>query len=333
MARLSSPIENINDHYTVVVVGSGYGGGVAASRLARAGQQVCVLERGNEFQPGEYPDTEMESLAEMQTDLPEGHIGSRTGLYDFRVNDDINVFVGCGLGGTSLVTANVSLPADPRVFEDHRWPQALREHVNTVLADGYQHAEKMLKPTPYPEDFPPLLKLDALEKSAAYMDEPFYRPPINVTFEDGVNQVGVEQHACALCGDCVSGCNYGAKNTILMNYLPDAKNHGAEIYTQVSVQRVELKGNRWLVHYQTLESGREKFNAPTMFVGADIIILAAGTLGTTEISPATSMCWPLRPTMTRSSMASALASVHRTKSTRSVPASPGSLICATGRRS
>lgn len=283
MARLSSPIENIKDHYTVVVVGSGYGGGVAASRFARAGQQVCVLERGKEYQPGEYPDTEMESLAEMQMDSPQGHIGSHTGLYDFRVNDDINVFVGCGLGGTSLVNANVSLPADPRVFEDHRWPQALREHVNTVLADGYRHAEKMLKPTPYPTDFPPLPKLNALEKSAAFMHEPFYRPPINVTFEDGVNHVGVEQHACALCGDCVSGCNYGAKNTVLMNYLPDAKNHGAEIYTQVSVRRVERKDDRWLVHYQLLESGREKFDAPTMFVSAGIVILAAGTLGTTEI--------------------------------------------------
>ena len=84
----------------------------------------------------------------------------------------------------------------------------------------------MLKPTPYPDSFPKLPKLQAHEKSAAHLDEKFYRPPINVTFEDGVNHVGVEQKACKLCGDCVSGCNYSAKNTVLMNYLPDAKNHG-----------------------------------------------------------------------------------------------------------
>ncbi len=56
MARLSSPIETLKEHYAVVVIGSGYGAAIAASRLARAGKQVCVLERGREFQPGEYPN-------------------------------------------------------------------------------------------------------------------------------------------------------------------------------------------------------------------------------------------------------------------------------------
>lgn len=283
MARLSSPIENLKNHYTVVVVGSGYGGGIAASRLARAGQQVCVLERGKEFQPGEYPNTETTALGEMQVDLPQQHVGSRTGLYDFHVNSDINVFVGCGLGGTSLVNANVSLKAEPRVFDDIRWPKALRDDVNTLLAQGYQRAQAMLKPNPYPENFPPLPKLQALEKSSKYLNEKFYRTPINVTFQDGVNHVGVEQKECNLCGDCVSGCNNHAKNTVLMNYLPDAKNHGAEIYTQVSVRRIEHQDGRWLVHYQLLNAGQEKFDAPTMFVSADIVILAAGTLGSTEI--------------------------------------------------
>ncbi|MBI3797519.1 MAG: GMC family oxidoreductase, partial [Deltaproteobacteria bacterium] len=283
MARLSAPIENLKPHYTVVVVGSGYGGAIAASRLGRAGQRVCVLERGKEFQPGEYPNTETTALREMQVDAPEGHLGSRTGLYDLHVNKDIHVFVGCGLGGTSLVNANVALRAEPRVFDDPRWPQALRDDLTTALADGYRRAEEMLKPTPYPDDFPTLPKLQALEKSAAEFDGKFYRPPINVMFAEGVNHVGVEQHTCTLCGDCVSGCNYGAKNTVLMNYLPDAKNHGAEIYTQVSVRRIERKENRWLVHYELLDVGREKFAAPTLFVSADIVILAAGTLGSTEI--------------------------------------------------
>jgi cholesterol oxidase len=284
MARLSNSIENLKNHYTVVVIGSGYGGGIAASRLARAGQSVCILERGKEFQSGEYPDTELKAIEQIQVDLPNKHIGSKTGLYDFHVNQDINVFVGCGLGGTSLINANVSLRAERRVLEDTRFPQKLRNDIDTLLAEGYQRAEEMLKPTPYPEvGFPPLPKLTALEKSADFLNEKFYRPPINVTFQDGVNHVGVEQKKCNLCGDCVTGCNNKSKNTTLMNYLPDGKNHGAEIYTCISVQWVERQEDKWLIHYQLLGSGRDKFQAPTMFISADIVILAAGTLGSTEI--------------------------------------------------
>lgn len=287
MTRLSSPIANIKAHYTAVVVGSGYGGGIAASRLARAGQRVCVLERGKEFQPGEYPDTLPEAIKEMQADLPDRHIGPHTGLYDLRVNDNINVFVGCGLGGTSLINANVSLRAEPRVFDDQRWPGAIREEAakktDTALEKGYRHAEEMLKPVPYPGSFPSLAKLEAHRKSGTALNERFYRPPINVTFEDGVNHVGVTQSACTLCGDCISGCNYGAKNTVLMNYLPDARNHGAEIYTEVSVRRVERAANGWRVYFEPYGLGREKFDAPEMFVAADIVVLGAGTLGSTEI--------------------------------------------------
>ena len=69
MARLASPIETLKEHYAVVVIGSGYGAAIAASRLARAGKQVCVLERGREFQPGEYPNRSTEAVAEMQSSL------------------------------------------------------------------------------------------------------------------------------------------------------------------------------------------------------------------------------------------------------------------------
>src|ERR1039458_2421328 len=103
MARLSSPIEDIKDHYTVVVIGSGYGGGIAASRMARAGQSVCVRHGGKEFQPGESPDTEVEAWREVQTRLPDCDVGPPTGLYDFVVGNDINVFLGCGLGGDGPV--------------------------------------------------------------------------------------------------------------------------------------------------------------------------------------------------------------------------------------
>lgn len=286
MARLSLPIENIKNHYTVVVIGSGYGGGIAAARLARAGQQVCVLERGKEFFPGDFPSTIPEAAANSQFDTPRGHSGSETNLFDFHANDDINVLVGCGLGGTSLINANVAIEADPRVFQNPAWPKALVLDLNDGVAAGYKRAREMLKPVPYPDKLPPLKKLSAHEKSAKYMKEDFYRTPIAVTFEqntDGLNHVGVEQSPCILCGDCTSGCNHTAKNTVQMNYLPDARNHGAEIFTEANVRYLVRQAGKWVVHFKATGMGREKFDAPTLFVRADIVILAAGTLGSTEI--------------------------------------------------
>ncbi|MCP4360869.1 MAG: choline dehydrogenase [Chloroflexi bacterium] len=283
MARLSSSIVDIKDHYQIIVIGSGYGGSIAASRLARAGQQVCLLERGKEIQPGEYPDTESETTQETQFNLPSMHMGSHTALNHYHINDDMTVLVGCGLGGTSLINANAALRVDPRIFNDS-WPEAFRNDVDTLLADGYDRAEEMLKPIPYPKkQFPKLLKLEALKKSAKAMNATCYRVPLNITFKDGVNHVGVEQKKCKLCGDCMAGCNYRAKNTTLMNYLPDARNHGAEIFTEASVRYIERQNNRWVVHYQVLDSGAEKFDAPTLTVSANIVVLAAGTLGSTEI--------------------------------------------------
>ena len=121
----------------------------------------------------------------------------------------------------------------------------------------------MLKPTPLPDTIT-LPKNEALKESGKLWPGAFSRPPINVTFEDKVNHAGVEQRACTLCGDCVSGCNYSAKNTVLMNYLPDAHNHGAEIFTRTLVLYVERSGDRWLVHFFTLETGQERFDAPPL---------------------------------------------------------------------
>ena len=285
MARISRPIEDISQHYDVVVIGSGYGGSIAASRMARAGRKVCLLERGREYLPGEYPATAKDGLREIQYNTPLGHIGSRLGLFELHINDDMNALVGCGLGGTSLINANVSLRPNARLWDDPRWLAAIRDDLPTLLEDGYRRAAEMLQPTPVPDDFPDLAKLKALEDSARElgMSDKFYRPPINVTFQDGINQAGVEQKRCIGCGDCVSGCNHLAKNTTLMNYLPDAANHGAEIFTGVNVQSIGRKNGRWLVSYEIVGVGRESFNAPELFLSADLVIVAAGAIGSTAI--------------------------------------------------
>ena len=107
--RLSLPHDAIRPAYDVVVVGSGYGGGVAASRLARAGQSVCVIEKGKEFLTGEFPSRLPELRRELQLNGGKMRSGSRTGLFDFRLGADIHVLVGCGLGGGSLINAGVAL--------------------------------------------------------------------------------------------------------------------------------------------------------------------------------------------------------------------------------
>ncbi|SHE43940.1 cholesterol oxidase [Fodinibius roseus] len=283
MERLSLPVEQMKEHYRVVVVGSGYGGSISASRMARAGQSVCLLEKGKELHPGEYPDREAEATKEMQMDLEGKHVGPETGLYDFRFNEDINVFQGCGLGGTSLVNANVSLPPKDWVMASEEWPSALQADRKT-LDECFRLAKNMLKPTPYPGDWRTPAKLKAMESASGNWEKgAFYRPPINVNFEQGENHAGVFQNACNGCGDCVTGCNYAAKNTTLMNYLPDARNHGAEIFTEAAVDRIERHREQWVVRYKIMNAGGKKFGESTNFVTADIVILAAGTLGTTEI--------------------------------------------------
>lgn len=286
MNFLSLPSGDIKPAYDIVVIGSGYGGGISASRLSRAGKKVCVLERGKEIQPGEYPATLTEAMQQMQVRTSEKHIGSATGLYDLHVHEGISVLVGCGLGGTSLINANVSIKPEERVFEDVRWPVELQHEYSdpqSMLSKGYTLAKEMLKAAPLPENIQ-LNKLNTLKKSADALGEKMYRTDINVNFEvDGLNHVGVEQKPCNLCGDCCSGCNYSAKNTTLFNYLPDAVAHGAEIFTQTSVSHIEKKGAKWLVHYYPLNTGENNFDAATLFVEADIVILSAGTLGSTEI--------------------------------------------------
>lgn len=287
MARLSSKLSELKDRYSIVVIGSGYGGGIAASRLARAGQQVCVLERGREFQAGEFPDTELEGGAQSQATIPHFEkirIGSSLALMDWHIERDFNVLRGCGLGGTSLINANVSIEADPKVFESPRWPRELIADLDTRLREGYRRAREVLDPKPYPDDWPRLPKLEMHAASAKRMGERFVRVPINVSFEDRTNAFGVELRKCRLCGDCVTGCNHSAKHTVAATYLPDAWNHGAEIFTQIHVDWLERRADGWAIHYTPVKAGCEMFSQiGKRTVSADIVILAAGSLGSTEI--------------------------------------------------
>lgn len=270
---LSKPLDELRPHYDAVVVGSGYGGGVAASRLSRAGLKVCVLERGREIPVGSFPARLSEARRELQVSSGGKRLGAATGLFDVRLAGDIDVLMGCGLGGTSLINANVCLRPDARVFDDPIWPDDIRD--DGLLAEGYARAERMLRPAEYTDGTVP--KLKAMETAAAAFGAPLGRTPLHIAFADGGNAAGVMQQACTACGDCCGGCNVGAKTTVQLTYLPDAVSHGAEIFTECPVRSVrKLDGGRWEV---LLGSNKGKRTSIT----AAVVVLGAGTLGSTEI--------------------------------------------------
>src|SRR5262249_56733503 len=135
-------LDGLKPRYDVLVVGSGYGGGVAASRLARAGKRVAVLERGREFLTGEFPSRFPDLRSELQLTGKRLRMGSPTGLYDVRFGEDMHVLIGCGLGGGSLIHAGVRLrPHDP-VFPHRRSPHYVPPA--QWLAQGYARAIRWL---------------------------------------------------------------------------------------------------------------------------------------------------------------------------------------------
>lgn len=281
MKKISQDIQNIKPRYDVVIVGSGYGGGVSAARLSDAGQKVCVLERGREFLPGDFPARFPELRKELQVTGAGMHMGSPTALYDIRLGSDMHVLVGCGLGGGSLVNAAVAFRPDDRVFDDEIWPGQLRQ--DGLLDEGYARADRWLRPARY-QDAENITKFKVLQKSGkdGVGSEPV-KAPVAISFEDIKNPAGVEQPACTLCGDCCSGCNIGAKNTVAMTYLPYAQSKGAEIFTETSVHSVEKTEDGWRVYFEPSGSKHKNQSLPEQYVEADIVILSAGTLGSTEI--------------------------------------------------
>lgn len=279
MTRLSRPLDDIEKHYDTVVIGSGYGGGVAASRIARAGQSVCVLERGREFANGEFPARFPDMKNELYIHGKKHTIGSETALFDYCHGQHMHVLTGTGLGGGSLVNAAVALKPDERVFQKERWPNEILS--GDELNEGFKRANHMLRPVA-DEKASTHTKYRALAKGAEATGGKMIDTPVVISFKDQINPAGVEQAACTLCGDCCSGCNVGAKNTVNLTYLPDAHRFGAHIFTKTKVTHIEKHDEHWLVYYHTFDTkGRAEKTICT--VKASTIVLAAGTLGSTAI--------------------------------------------------
>jgi cholesterol oxidase len=305
LSRRFTDCEN-GSEFDVVIVGTGYGGAVAASRIARAKDRsgkplkIAVLERGKEFRLGEYPTSVSDLPNRVWIDSPAGTAGLEAdALFDIRINEGVNVLSGRGLGGTSQINANVALPPDPRVFQDKAWPSAIRANAE-ALGPYFLLAEEMLQPRPYPTERRELNKLKGLREFYSYLakngnpDAEFSRPPLTINFDRNYKHptTGVKQAACTDCGNCIAGCNEGAKSTLTVNYLQDAKTQGKENLTIFSLCTVTHllpnpnhaanagrgSGKRWRVSFR--DTGHRMRRG---YFDADIVILAGGVLGTTEI--------------------------------------------------
>ncbi len=279
--------ERLAGPYDVIVVGSGYGGAITAARLANAPLnpklKICVLERGQEWPIGSFPDT-IEHVAEQAYNATLNPLG----LYQVDVHTAIVIIRGSGLGGTSLVNANVAIRPEPDCFDT--WPAAIRQAAQIPegnagsLWNYYRRAESTLGVGPHPNGLQ-LLKIQALQKRATELGKKVELLNIAVNFDqegpvftrDGKS---VMRRKCINCGDCMTGCNVGAKNTVYMSYLPLAKLGGAQIFTQTAVRHVEKSNQGWAV---SVRRHKNRFAFEDATLVASNVVLAAGTLGSTEI--------------------------------------------------
>ena len=276
---LATPWEQRRKRYDFVIIGSGYGGAITAARLAAADihpkPTVCILERGKEWTADDFPETLDGVIGATRSDL------NPLGLFELLNHPDISVIKGSGLGGTSLINANVAIKPDREVFERFNWPASI---TFDVLDHYYDIARGVLASAQHPKTLkePKLAKFKALEVRAAELGIPAESLYINVNFTiKGKNQYGVEQNPCIDCGNCVTGCKVGAKNTLMMNYLPMAKNAGATIFTQAKVEYLEKRPDgTWRIHGKHV-NGFQDSDDFTMDAGE--IVMAAGSLNTTEI--------------------------------------------------
>jgi len=278
-APLANPISDLRDSYGVVVIGSGYGGAILGARLAQ-GRSLCILERGREWIPGTFPDNFDDIVKAVRA--PHRPLG----LYDYHIHRDVDVFVGSGLGGTSLINANVVIQPDNDLFDHPRWPAEIRQDRDAgTLEEYFAAVRQMLQIETYGGDLPALRKLEAHRKSTNARGASYADVDVAVNFRryaDQPNHVGVHQRLCTLCGDCITGCNVRAKNTLYMNYLPLAKQRGAQMFTQVEVNYlIKLPDGGYVVQY-TYHADHGQSSRQGV-LRASMVVLAAGALGSPEI--------------------------------------------------
>ena len=277
--------------YDAIVIGSGFGGAVTACRLAEKGMSVCVLERGRRWQPQDYPRSPDDPWW-WSGDEPQKH----NGWIDLQFYDDMAVAQGCGVGGGSLIYANVFVEAEPFSFEDG-WP---KEITYEGLRPYYQKTGEMLNVQTLPDNqWTERTKMMKIAADATGYGDRFRMLPLAVTFNEDwsyeqddpfnedksqrhTNAQGMTQGTCIHCGNCDIGCSVQAKNTLDLNYIPQAEKHGAMIKPLHLVSKITpLDTGGYRVDFDRIDPDSEKLFAGSL--NARKVIVAAGTMGSNEL--------------------------------------------------
>jgi cholesterol oxidase len=257
------------ESFDVVVIGSGFGGGITACRLAEAGHRVCVLERGRRFAGEDFIDDPADAPKLLWHDKV-----NPGGMFDVRLLRDVSVICAAGVGGGSLVYANVQLRAPAEVFK-RDWPAAI---TRAGLDPWYDMTEAALDPVTTPAD-PALPKIRAFAAAGARAGSAAELLPIAVHFGEARDHPfsGVRQQGCENLGRCDLGCPVHAKNTVDITYLARAEQLGAEVRPLHLVTKLERAGTGWRVRFRHLGGGADGSVEGTR------LVLAAGTLGSTRL--------------------------------------------------
>jgi cholesterol oxidase len=200
-------------------------------------------------------------------------------MFDIRIMRDVAVVTGAGVGGGSLVYANVQLRAPDEIFDDPAWPAAIDA---AELDRFYTRSEAALDPRTTPRTPVPLPKVAAFEAMAAAAGRTAVPLPIAVHFGEDRHHPfsGVFQQGCDNLGRCDVGCPRMSKNTIDITYVARAEQHGAEVFPLHEVQEIHpppRDGGDWRVTFEDLQYRTDGD------VRAPVLVMAAGTLGSTRL--------------------------------------------------
>jgi cholesterol oxidase len=230
--------------YDVLVVGSGFGGSVAALRLTEKGYRVGVMEAGRRFEDHELPKTSWDVRRYLWAPAARCF-----GIMRITLLRDVLIASGTGVGGGSLVYANTLYEPLDAFYRDRQW--AHLADWKSELAPHYAQAKKMLGVTTYPGSSPADEHLRALARDYG-VEETFHPTDVGVLFgsDHGVapgesvadpffGGAGPDRRACTDCGACMTGCRHNAKNTLVKNYLHLAENAGAVVHPMTTVTDVK----------------------------------------------------------------------------------------------